>query len=915
MQLRGRQIECETLDRLVATVQAGHSSVLVLRGEAGIGKTALMEYARGSASGCRIVRAAGVESEMELAFGGLHQLCAPFLDHLGRLPQPQRDALGTAFGLSAGTPPDRFMVGLAVLSLLADVAEKEPLVCLVDDAQWLDRVSAQTLVFVARRLLAEPIGLVFAVREPGLEEELTGLPQLEVGRLSDSDARALLDSVTPGRLDERVRDRIVAETQGNPLALLELPRGLTAAELAGGFGRPDARPLASQIEQSFLRRVQSLPAETQRLLLIAAAEPVGDVTLLNRAAELLGIEAAAASPAEAAGLITIGTRVRFRHPLVRSAAYRVAAPADRQNVHRALADATDPQSDPDRRAWHLANATASPDETAAAGLEHSADRAQARGGVAAAAAFLERAAELTPDPARRGTRALAAARAKYQAGGYDAALELLDAAELSPLDERELAQADLLRGQIMFASRSAGAGLPLLLKAGRRLEPLDAGLARETYRDALYAAFTAGRLAVGAQMVDVAKAALAAPPGPPPERNDLLLNGLAVATIEGYSAGMPMVLRALAGFRTEGISREEGLGWLPLACRTAHNVWDFDSYSVLSQKLVDLARETGALPVLPPALLLLLSARVLAGELAVADALVAEAMTIGEVTGSRFMAQYGALVAEPWRGREAATRQVIEAITRDTALQGEGKVLTATQWASSVLYNGLGRYEEAYVAAERGAEHPQELGLSTWSMIEFVEAAVRSGRPARAAEVAQRLDEMAQASGTDWALGTSASVRAQVSDGPAAETLYREAIERLSRADVRMMLARTRLLYGEWLRRESRRVDAREQLGIAYEMLSQMGAEAFAERARRELQATGETMRKRPVEARTTLTAQEAQIARLAGDGLTNPEIGAQLFISPHTVEWHLRKVFVKLGVASRKQIRAALLEDTTATA
>ncbi|MGP3965292.1 ATP-binding protein [Nonomuraea sp. 3N208] len=915
-QLRGRQIECETLDQLVATVQGGHSSVLVLRGEAGIGKTALLEYVRGSAAGCRIARAAGAESEMELAFGGLHQLCASFLDHLPRLPEPQRDALETAFGLSAGTPPDRFLVGLAVLSLLADVAEKEPLVCLVDDAQWLDQVSAQTIAFVARRLLAEPIGLVLAVREPHLEQELTGLPQLEVGRLSDSDARALLDSVTPGRLDERVRDRIVAETQGNPLALLELPRGLTAAELAGGFGRPDARPLASQIEQSFLRRVQSLPRQTQQLLLIAAAEPVGDVTLLNQAAELLGIEAAAAAPAEAAGLITIGTRVRFRHPLVRSAAYRVATPENRQNVHRALADATDPQADPDRRAWHLANATASPDKTVAAELERSADRAQARGGVAAAAAFLERAAELTPDSARRGTRALAAARAKYQAGGYDAALELLDAAELSPLDERELAQSDLLRGRIMFASRSAGAGLPLLLKAGKRLEPLDAGLARETYRDALYAALTAGRLAVGAQMAEVAKAALAAPPGPPPERNDLLLNGTAVATIEGYSAGMPMVLQALDGFRTEGISREEGLGWLPLACRMAHNVWDFDSYSVLSEKLVNLARETGALSVLPSALLLLLSARVLAGELAVADALVAEAVTIGEVTGSRFMAQYGALVAEPWRGREAATRQVIEAITRDTALQGEGKVLTATQWASSVLYNGLGRYEEAYVAAERGAENPQELGLSTWSMIEFVEAAARSGRSARAAEVARRLDEMAQVSGMDWALGTSASVRAQVSGGLAADSLYREAIERLGRAEVRMMLARTRLLYGEWLRRENRRVDAREQLGIAYEMLSQMGAEAFAERARRELQATGETVRKRPAEApAATLTAQEAQIARLAGDGLTNPEIGAQLYISPHTVEWHLRKVFVKLGIASRKQIRATLLEGTAATA
>ncbi|MGP3919782.1 AAA family ATPase [Nonomuraea sp. 10N515B] len=916
LQLRGRQLECETLDQLVATVQAGHSSVLVLRGEAGIGKTALLEYTRSSASGCRITRAAGVESEMELAFGGLHQLCAPFLDQLDHLPEPQRHALETAFGLSAGTPPDRFLVGLAVLSLLADAAEKEPLICLVDDAQWLDKVSAQTLAFVARRLLAERIGLVLAVREPGLEPELTGLPRLEVGRLSDSDARALLDSVIPGRLDERVRDRIVAETRGNPLALLELPRGLTPAELAGGFGRPDARPLASQIEQSFLRRIRSLPAETQQLLLIAAAEPVGDVTVLTRAAELMGIDVAAASPAEAAGLITMGTRVRFRHPLVRSAAYRVAASQDRQSVHRALADATDPQSDPDRRAWHLAGATAGPDETVAAELERSADRAQARGGVAAAAAFLERAAQLTPDPARRGARALAAARAKHQAGGYDTALQLLDAAELSPLDARGLAQSKLLRGQIVFASTSAGAALPLLLRAGKQLEPLDPGLARETYRDALNAAMTAGRLPSGAQLVDVAKATLAAPPGPPPERNDLFLQGVAVVATEGYAAGAPMVLRALNAFRAEGVSREEGLGWLSFACRMAHNVWDFDNWSVLSARLVDLARETGALSVLPLALHMLVSNRALAGELAAADALLAEAVTIGEVTGSRFFAQYAALVLEPWRGRESATRQAIEALTREAALQGEGKVVTATQWASSVLYNGLGRYEEAYAAAERGSEHPQEFGGPfIRSLIELVEAAARSGRPARAAEAAQRLDEMAQASGTDWALGTSACVRAQVSDGPAAETLYREAIERLSRTEVRVTLARSRLLYGEWLRRENRRVDAREQLGIAYEMFSQMGAEAFGERARRELQATGETVRKRTAEERVTLTAQEAQIARLAGDGLTNPEIGAQLFISPHTVEWHLRKVFAKLGIVSRKQIRTSQIEGTAATA
>ncbi|MEV7804470.1 AAA family ATPase [Microbispora sp. NPDC088329] len=912
--LRGRQIECETLDQLVATVQAGHSSVLVLHGEAGIGKTALLEYARGSASGCRTVRAVGVESEMELAFGGLHQLCAPFLDHLGHLPGPQRDALGTVFGLSAGPPPDRFLVGLALLNLLADVAGKGPLVCLVDDAQWLDEVSAQTLAFVARRLLAEPIGLVLAVREHHLERELRGLPHLEVGRLSDSDARALLDSVIPGRLDERVRDRIVAETQGNPLALLELPRGLTAAELAGGFGRPDARPLASRIEQSFLRRMQSLPAEAQQLLLLAAAEPVGDVTLLTRAAELLGIQASAASPAEAAGLITIGTRVRFRHPLMRSAAYRLA-PEDRQNVHRALADATDPQTDPDRRAWHFANATTVPDETVAAELERCADRAQARGGVAAAAAFLERAAELTPDPARRGARALAAARAKHQAGGFDAALELLDAAELSPLNPRERAQADLLRGQIVFAARSAGPALPLLLRAAKRLEPLDAGLARETYRDALYAAMTAGRLPSGVQLPDVAKAALAAPLGPPPARNDLLVNGLALMTAEGFAAGVPMVRQALDAFRAEDVSREEGLGWLPLASRMAFNIWEFDSYLALSARLVDLARETGALSVLPSAILLHVSARVLAGELAVADSLAAEAAAIGEATGSRFIPQYVAMVIEPWRGREAAARQAIDAVVRDTVLQGEGKVLTATQWARAVLYNGLGRYEEAYVAAEQGYGNPQELGLSIRSMVELAEAAARSGRRARAAEMARRLDELAQASGTDYALGMSAAVRAQVSDGPAAEAGYREAIERLGRTRVRVTYARARLLYGEWLRRENRRVDAREHLAVAYEALSQMGIEAFAERARRELQATGETVRKRSVEARATLTAQEAQIARLAGDGLTNPEIGAQLFISPHTVEWHLRKVFTKLGIGSRRQISTALLAGTGVTA
>ena len=911
--LYGRGGQCDLLDRLLAATRAGESQVLVVRGEAGIGKTALLDYVAQRASGCRVMRAGGAESEMELAFAGLHQLCASKIDRLDRLPGPQRDALGTAFGLSAGRPPDRFLVGLAVLSLLADVADEAPLVCLVDDAQWLDDVSAQILAFVARRLLAERVALVFAMRDPVANHALKGLPGLEVVGLRDHDARALLDSATPGPLDERIRDRILSEARGNPLALLELPRGLTAAELAGGFGRPDARPVSGHMELDFLRRVQSLPPMTQRLLTTAAAEPVGDMTLLRRAAHRLGIAVdEAAAPAEAAGLITFGPRVRFRHPLVRSASYRAAGPQALREIHRALADATDAKLDPDRRAWHLARATSGPDETVAAELDRSADRAQARGGVAAAAAFLERAAELTPDPARRAARALAAAQAKYQAGAFDSAIELANAAELDSPDELHAAQLTLLRGRILFVSRSASAGLPLLLEAAKRLEPLDARLARETYRDAIYAALTAGRVQGGGPF-EVAEAVLAGPRPAVVTRDVLLLDGLARVITEGYAAGAPMLLQALDAFRPDGVAREVGLGWLQLACRMAHDAWDFESWSVLSAQMVSLARETGALSVLPSALLLRMSNRAFAGDLAGAASLVAEAVAIGEATGSSFFAHYAALVLEAQRGRESATQAAIEAITQDLLLQGEGKVLTATQWAAAVLYNSLGRYEEAYAAAERGCENPREMGLSIQSMVELVEAAARLGRSDYAAEAVQTISDMAQAARTPWARGTSAKVRALVSDGPLADALYGEAIELLGDADVRMELARTRLVYGEWLRRENRRVDARVQLGIAHEMLTQMGAEAFAQRAGRELLATGATIRKRAVATDDILTPQEAHIARLAGSGLTNHEIGAQLFISPHTVEWHLRKVFTKLGIRSRRQLRSTLAEGATA--
>jgi DNA-binding CsgD family transcriptional regulator len=911
--LLGRRSECQSLDRLLEDVRGGHSRVLVLRGDAGVGKTALLDYLAATASGCRVARSAGVESEVELAFAGLHQLCAPMLPHLAHLPGPQRDALGTAFGLTAGAGADRFLVGLAVLSLLARNAEERPLVCLVDDAQWLDRASAQVLGFVARRLLAEPMALVFAVREPADELELGNIPVMVIGGLNDSDARALLDSVVPGRLDERVRDRIVAETRGNPLALLELPLGLTAAELAGGFGRPDARPVASLIEQSFLRRVRALPVETQRLLLAAAAEPVGDVSLLWRAAAVLGIDADAAAPAEADGLIELGPRVRFRHPLARSAAYRAAAMRERQEVHRALAEVTDPSADPDRRAWHRAQAALEPDETVAGELERSADRAQGRGGIAAAAAFLERASELTPDPARRAARALAAAQAKFEAGDANAAYELLAAAEIGPLDELQRARLARMRAHIVFARRRGSDAPALLLDAAKRLEALDAGLARETYLEALGAAVFAGRLGGRCGVREVAEAARAALRGPQPRRPiDLLLEGVATRFSEGYGAGVPALRRALQAFRREALrSQDESLRWFWLAWLLAGDLWDDDAWHELATRAVKLAREAGALTVLPVDLEYRAAVHIHAGEFAAASALIEEADAISAVTGNAPL-RYASLFLATLRGDEAQVLKLIEARARDATVRGEGRAICWVEYLTAVLYNGLGRYEAALAGARQACDH-DDLCFFGWSLVELIEAGVRSGAQDVAADALRQLEERTRPAGTNWALGILARSSALLSNGQAADVLYREAIERLERCRIVVHLARAHLLYGEWLRRENRRMDAREQLRIAYEMLSRIGAEAFAERARAELLATGETVRKRTVESREVLTAQEALVARLAAQGRTNPEIGTQLFISPRTAEYHLRKVFTKLGISSRRRLRDVLRDSTQA--
>jgi DNA-binding CsgD family transcriptional regulator len=905
--LLGRAGERLLLDRLLETVRGGQSAVLVIRGDAGVGKTALLHYCARQAAGFRVARIAGVESEMELPYAALHQLCAPTLARLDALPEPQQRALSVAFGLSSGDTPDRFLVALAALSLLAEVGSDRPLLCLVDDAQWLDDASGEVLGFVARRLKAESLAIVFAVRQPSEARQLVGLPELPVRGLAKEDARVVLATVVPGLLDERIRDRIVAETHGNPLALLELPQGLTAAELAGGFGLPAAQALSGRIEESFLQRLEALPEDARLLLLVAAAEPVGDALLVWRAVERLGTGVSSTTAAETEGLLEIDEQVTFRHPLVRSAVYRSAPPPERRTVHLALAEVTDPEVDADRRAWHLASAAPGPDEEVAVELERSAGRAQARGGLAAAAAFLRRAVALTRDPTRRADRALAAAQAHLHAGAFDPALGLLAAAEAGSLDEFQRARVDLLRGQIAFASSVGSDAPPLLLKAARRLERLDAELARETYLDAWGAALFAGRLATAGSLLEVSRAARAAPrPMHPPRPSDLLLDGLATLITEGRAAAAPMLRRATSAFAAEEVSARENFRWGWLTTVPSNVLWDEESWHAINLRQLRLARDAGALARLP---IDLTASAILAawwGDFASAAAAIAEADAVTEATETR-IAPYGAMLLAAFQGREADASTLIDAATTDAIAGGQGIGVQYARWVAAILFNGLGRYEEALAAAEQAGGDIPELFLPAWALPELIEASVRSGKSHLGAGALERLAAATAAAGTDWALGIEARSRALLSEGEAADRLYREAIDRLNRTRLRPELARAHLLHGEWLRRAGRRAEAREQLRTAHDMFAAIGMDAFAERARRELLATGETVRKRNAETRDELTPQEEQIARLARDGLSNPQIGARLFLSPRTVEWHLHKVFAKLGISSRMGLHNAL--------
>jgi DNA-binding CsgD family transcriptional regulator len=895
------------LDRLLEGARGGRSGVLVIRGEAGVGKTALMRHVAGLARGFRVAEVCGIESERELPFAALHQLLAPCLDRTGALPAPQQDALRVALGSGAGPAPDRFLVGLATLTLMAEAAEEQPLLCVVDDVQWVDEATAQVLGFVARRVLAEPVAIVFGLREPSDERDVAGLPELRLEGLGPDEARALLADVVPGRLDERVADRIVSETRGNPLALLELPRGMDAAELAAGFGAPGP----GAVEDSFRRRLDRLPADGRLLVRLAAADPVGDPLLVWRAAERLGIDPDAAAPAVEAGLLEIGARLRFHHPSVRSAACRSASPSERRALHAALAEATDARLDADRRAWHRAQATPGPDEQVAEELECSAGRALARGGLAAAAAFLDKAAMLTPQPARRVLRLLAAGRAKRDAGAFAAALDLLTAAEGAATDAAQVAEIEELRGDVAFEQRRVGEAARLLAGAAKRFEPIDAGRARAAHLEALVAALWAG----SDDLLETARAARRAPPaGEPPSAADVLLDALATRLTEGYPAAVPALRRAaetlLALDIGDDTSRRFWLTGARAGSIAAVELWDDDLWHALATRLVEMAREMGALVRLQSALQFLARSRLPAGDLAAAAQAIEEDRTLAAATGTSPV-HYVEMTLAAWRGQEALTAELIARQRREAGERGIGRVEALAGYATAVLNNAIGRYDLACDAARRTFERDL-LGYTSFVVPELAEAASRTGQAELLNAAVAWMSERTAVTPSEWALGIDARVRAFASEGDAAEVLYRESIDHLARTGVRAELARTRLLYGEWLRRESRRIDAREQLRAAREALLSMGADGFAERARHELLATGEKVRKRRDDTREDLTPQEEHIARLARKGRTNPEISAELFLSPRTVEWHLKKVFAKLGITSRRELRDALPREPT---
>lgn len=901
--LLGRQCERSLLDQLVDEARVGRSGTVVIRGEAGVGKTALLGYLseRAAKLGFLVARCGGVESESGLAFAGLHDLCSPMLDQLESLFEPQQRAFSIALGITTGDSPDPFLVALATLGLISQAGENQPILCMVDDAQWLDQSSVQILGFVARRLAAEPVALVFASRgAPAPPDHLVGLPNIQLAGLDVQSARALLASMATVRLDDSVRSRILEEAEGNPLALLELAATLETNDLAGGFALPADASVPQRVQEQYLTRLDGLPEESQRLVVLAAADPVGDPALLQRGAQSLGLSLDSMDKAVGAGLLHINGAVRFRHPLLRSAVYSAAAPEDRRAAHAALAQATDSGVDPDRRAWHRAYAASAADETVAAELIGSAGRAMQRGGVAAAAAFWERAVELTPDPQLRATRALTAAEAKYVAADFTAAQNLLAAADIGPLDDFSLARLQAMRARIGFACNRNGDTATMLMLAAQRLEPLDADRALKSYLESLVAVIYAGRLG---DKLEVASAAMSARVGKGlPTHPGPLLHGLATRFLDGYEAAAPALKEALRQYRKWPTDFDS---LCHPYCLVAIELWDDDAWFELANREVRLSRSNGTLRSLSRGLRRLSLMQVAAGNLADAEALLFDTQRLGPASEPGSALLLASLIAA-WHGDASAVTNLTSGLVAEASEHGDGCLLSFAEYATAVLRNGLGDYAAATSAAKRAVE-ADDFAVSQWARYELVEAAMRSGQADYAFEACWELSTVAEASGTDWARGIAAHAQALLAEGDTADQLYREAVECLSRTRVAAYLARTHLCYGEFLRRAKRRAAAREQLRCAVEIFNRMGANAFAERARCELTATGETARRRNQQSGAVLTAQEQRIAELVRNRLTNSEVGAQLFLSGRTVEWHLRNIFAKLEIRSRRELDGAL--------
>ncbi|GAB2602037.1 LuxR family transcriptional regulator [Paractinoplanes abujensis] len=879
--LVGRAAETSRVAELIAAASAGVGGALVLAGEAGIGKTALLDQAEQAATGFQVVRASGAEFEREFPYAVLHQLCLPVLGHADELPERHRESLRVAFGLTAGAP-DPFRVGLAALELVAAAARERPLLCVVDDAHWLDPASSRALAFLARRIGADPIAILIAVRQPldaAGAGELDALPALAVGGLSDESARRLLTARSPFVLDERVRDRLVAEAGGNPLALLELPR-------AGGFALPATGSVPNRIEQAFQERFRGLPGDARLLLTVAGADPTGDPALLWAAARRLGVEGAGAD-AEAAGLAEFGTRVRFCHPLARSAVYRAASAHDRRAAHRELAAITDPVTAPDRRAWHRAQATVSPDADVADDLQRCAARAQARGGVAAAAAFLHRAAELSPDADRRIDRTLDAAQVYLEAGLGTTARELLMTIETAGLDDFRHARAELLRGRVAFTRPGDGAGPALMAAGARRLAALDAGRSRESYLDALEASLVVGR--GGGFIPEILVAARSAPPVPEPD----LLSALLSFGAGQHRVAMPMLAGLLHADRRPAWIRRPAL-----ATMISTELWDPLTIAAIAEWLVKQGRESGSPTLLRLGLAQTATDATFTGDVAKALAALAEEAAIADAAGDQPLL-YPRLQLAALRGRRDETSELLGAAERARTADGSGQV-TNVHWITALLGNGLGDYPAA-LAAGRAATAPDQLFLAGIASAELVEAAVRSREPEVAAHALESLTTRTDASGTEAGRGIAAYARGLVTG---VEDHFRAAIECLAETPLIPYRGRAHLLYGEWLRRKGRRNDGIGQLRQAHELLTASGAEGFARRAADELRAAGVGVQQRAERSFDTLTPQESAVARLVAAGATSQEAAVQLFVSKRTVDAHLRNIFRKLGVTSRRQLK-----------